>query len=50
MKPALQTEKTGLLAKSGREINTIGSKSSEAGMQKVVVQMKMSWKKLKNNC
>ena len=34
----------------GREINTIGSKSSEAGMQKVVVQMKMSWKKLKNNC
>ena len=31
----------------GREINTIGSKSSEAGMQKVVVQMKDELEKIK---
>ena len=31
----------------GREINTIGSKSSEAGMQKLVVQMKDELEKIK---
>ena len=31
----------------GREINTIGSKSSEASMQKVVVQMKDELEKIK---
>ena len=31
----------------GREINTIGSKSSEADMQKIVVQMQLSFKLLK---
>jgi uncharacterized protein (TIGR00255 family) len=31
----------------GREINTIGSKSSDAGMQKIVVQMKDELEKIK---
>ena len=31
----------------GREINTLGSKSNHAGMQKVVVQMKENLEKIK---
>jgi uncharacterized protein (TIGR00255 family) len=31
----------------GREINTIGSKSSDAGMQKIVVEMKDELEKIK---
>ena len=41
-------KKLGFIAQEiGREVNTIGSKSSEAGMQKVVVQMKDELEKIK---
>ena len=31
----------------GREINTIGSKSSDSGMQKIVIEMKDELEKIK---
>jgi uncharacterized protein (TIGR00255 family) len=34
----------------GREINTIGSKANDAGMQKLVVQMKDELEKIKEQC
>lgn len=41
-------KKLGFIAQEiGREINTIGSKANDANMQKIVVQMKMSSKKIK---
>ena len=41
-------KKLGFIAQEmGREINTIGSKSSDADMQKIVVQMKDELEKIK---
>jgi uncharacterized protein (TIGR00255 family) len=41
-------KKLGFIAQEiGREINTIGSKSNDANMQKVVVQMKDELEKIK---
>ena len=44
-----QGKKLGFIAQEmGREINTLGSKSNHAEMQKLVVQMKESWNRSKN--
>ena len=41
-------KKLGFIAQEiGREINTIGSKSSDADMQKIIVQMKDELEKIK---
>ena len=41
-------KKLGFIAQEmGREINTTGSKSNQAEMQNIVVKMKMSWNKIK---
>ena len=45
---SLNGKKLGFIAQEmGREINTIGSKSSDADMQKIVVQMKDELEKIK---
>ena len=46
--PSPNGKKLGFIAQEiGREINTIGSKSSDAAMQKIVVQMKDELEKIK---
>jgi uncharacterized protein (TIGR00255 family) len=40
--------KLGFITQMGREINTMGSKSNHAQMQKLVVQMKDELERLKN--
>ena len=46
--PTSQVKKLGFVCQEmGREINTIGSKANDAGIQKIVVQMKDELEKIK---
>jgi len=46
--PGSQGKKLGFVSQEmGREINTIGSKANDAGIQKIVVQMKDELEKIK---
>ena len=48
MKEASSGRKLGFITQEiGREINTIGSKANDAGIQKTVVQMKDELEKIK---
>jgi len=46
--PRSQGKKLGFIAQEiGREINTLGSKSNQSGMQRIVVQMKDELEQIK---